>query len=164
MCTKARLLAAYHVTVRVACNQPRPIIDGHLTWLVRTGNRLALSGCASGFLGVASCARFKDTSLPSILHPHPTFPLCFRSSVSFVPINFTSCFEEFDNTMVVFADLARRAVTHPRAAALAKRTLSIQINGDEEVKMPEWGLLLLLVTATFSFAFVTLVSTPPLST
>jgi hypothetical protein len=58
----------------------------------------------------------------------------------------------------MFADLARRGLTHPNAVAYVKRAVSVEVEGQEPVDVPTWGIVLIYVTFMVAAVGVSLVS------
>jgi hypothetical protein len=57
----------------------------------------------------------------------------------------------------MFADLARRGLTHPNAVAYVKRAVSVEVEGQEPVDVPTWGIALIYVTFMVAAVGVSLV-------
>jgi hypothetical protein len=62
----------------------------------------------------------------------------------------------------MFADLARRGLTHPNAVAYVKRAVSVEIEGQEPVDVPTWGIVLIYVSFMVAAVCVSLVCPRPL--
>lgn len=68
----------------------------------------------------------------------------------------------------MFADLARRGLTHPHAVAYVKRAVSVKVEGHERVDItddiPTWGIVLLYVSFVVAAVGISLVRRQPLET
>jgi hypothetical protein len=57
----------------------------------------------------------------------------------------------------MFADLARRGLTHPNAVAYVKRAVSVEVEGQEPIEVPTWGIVLIYVSFMVAAVGVSLV-------
>jgi len=58
----------------------------------------------------------------------------------------------------MFADLARRGLTHPNAVAYVKRAVSVEVEGQDPIEVPTWGIVLVYVTFIVAAVGVSLIS------
>lgn len=58
----------------------------------------------------------------------------------------------------MLADLARRGLSHPQAAAFVKRAVSVQAEGHDTIEIPTWGIVLLYVSFMAAAVGISLIS------
>jgi len=60
--------------------------------------------------------------------------------------------------MTILAELARRAVAHPRTATFVKRAVAVQYGEGEKIEVPTWGIVVVYMTIFFFGVAVSLMS------